>query len=138
MMSIIGQSAGCLALAQGANAKVYRCNAKDAVSLQSDGSLKRDEDLRKDLDGIIIDTLTGAVTYPNGIRLVWDVVEEGGNNNDHVLVIRGSFYPQDIKGAAAAAATDFIRVRAWSREPQVKFMKFSISRFITGTCVVVQ
>jgi hypothetical protein len=137
-MSIMGQSAGHLAVAQGADAKIYRCNAKNAVSLQSNGTLNGDEDLRKEYDGIIIDTLTGAITYPRyGMRVVWDVVQEGGNNNDHVLIPQ-SDYPRSVKGAAAAGATDFIRVRAWSREPQVRFMAFSLSRFITGTCVVVQ
>ena len=43
--------------------KTYRCAAKDAVSLQDGGILGKDmnaEESRKRLDGIIIDTLTGA------------------------------------------------------------------------------
>jgi hypothetical protein len=65
--------------------KTYRCTAKDAVSLQDDGTLGKDmtaEESRKRLDGIIIDTLTGALTYPGGRREIWHVVQKGNVNKD--------------------------------------------------------
>jgi hypothetical protein len=122
------------------DAKTYRCAAKDVVSLQDNGTLGKDavtEAHRKRIDGILIDTLTGAITYPDGSREVWSVIRKGSDANDYVLMPR-SFYQQDAKEAAVTAATDFIRVRAWSREPQVKFMVFALSILLTGTCEIVR
>ena len=131
--------------------KTYRCTAKDAVSLQDDGTLGKDmttEESRKRLDGIIIDTLTGALTYPGGRREIWHVVQKGNVNKDYVLLppylpkAAGYvllppflFNPQE---AAKTGATNFIRVRDWSSDPRVKFMVFELSILVTGTCEVVR
>ncbi len=64
------------------SARTYRCSAKDAVGLQDDGRLGKDrmaETAKKRLDGIIIDTLTGAISDADGSRQLWDVVQAGGN-----------------------------------------------------------
>ena len=127
-----------IALGQNDAGKTYRCTAKDAVSLQDNGTLgKAGAETRRKFDGIIIDTLTGAITYASGSREIWDVVQEGNSANDHVLIPR-DFIRRDAKEVAAAAATDFIRVRAWTSEPQVKFMAFELSTLVAGTCEVVR
>jgi hypothetical protein len=134
--------------------KTYRCTAKDAVSLQDDGTLGKDmttEESRKRLDGIIIDTLTGALTYPGGRREIWHVVQKGNVNKDYVLlppylpkaegyVLLPPFLPKAVypQEAAKTGATNFIRVRDWSSDPQVKFMVFELSILVTGTCEVVR
>ena len=116
----------------------FRCFVKDAVSLQDNGTLGNSpvtEILRKSLNGSVIDTFTGAITYSDGMRQLWSVVQEGrGGGNDYVLV---SHKPAgDVEYIAASAATNFIRVRAWRNKPQVTFMFFSLSEFVTGTCEV--
>jgi hypothetical protein len=106
------------------------------------------EESRKRLDGIIIDTLTGALTYPGGRREIWHVVQKGNVNKDYVLlppylpkaadyVLLPPFLfnPQE---AAKTGATNFIRVRDWSSDPRVKFMVFELSILVTGTCEVVR
>jgi len=121
-------------------AKTYRCAANDAVDLLDNGRLGKDgvaEFKRKRLDGVIIDTLTGAITYASGSREIWDVVQEGSSINDHVL-IPSSLFPTDIKETAARAATDLIRIREWDEKPQVTFMAFELSTLVTGTCDIVR
>jgi hypothetical protein len=128
-----------VALGRDDASKTYRCTAKDAVSLQNNGTVDRDsiaKTHRKNLDGIIINTLTGAITYASGSRDIWRVVQEGNSANDHVLIPRIFF--QEANKAAATAATDFIRVRAWSSQPQATFMAFSLSILVTGTCEIVR
>jgi hypothetical protein len=41
--------------------------------------------MRQLYDGAIIDTLTGAVTYRDGQRKVWKLIQKGGGANDYVL-----------------------------------------------------
>ena len=121
------------------SAKGYRCAAKDAVRLQDDGSLGKDlaEVERNRFDGVVIDTLTGAISYADGKREIWEIVQDGGSENDHVLVQR-SDYPRNVKRMAADAATDFIRIRAWDRKPQSTFMAFALSTLVTGTCDILR
>ena len=131
--------------ASSAPSKVYRCFAKAAVHLQDNGTLATDgvaEHKRKTFNGIIIDTLTGALTYPDGERHVWEVVQKGSGINDHVLAPRfrrpGPNLQEHVNEAAASGATFFIRVRAWDSEPQATFMAFELSTLVTGTCEIVR
>jgi hypothetical protein len=138
-----------LAYAAGAQAgsgisipKIYRCAARDAVTLEnSTGELGRDgtsEFQRKMHDGIIIDTSAGALLFPDGIRAHWNVIQKGTNENDHVLVPP---FPEsnDVTRQIAAAATDSIRVRDWGKDNEsIKFIAFELSTLITGTCEVVR
>ena len=71
--------------------KTYRCKVADVVTWDDDGSLRLDSNptnrIRQFYDGVIIDTLTGAVTYPDGIRMTWNVVQQGDDReSDYVLV----------------------------------------------------
>jgi hypothetical protein len=75
--------------------KTYRCKVADVVTITEDGHLRADDNPKSAMrflyDGAIIDTLTGAVTYPDGDRRVWMVVQKGSGVNDYVLPqMRGS------------------------------------------------
>ena len=124
--------AGDAAFAQ----ETYRCKVADVVSLGDDGRLRSDSNssdvMRRIYNGIIIDTLTGALTYPDGSRTMWSVVQKGGGYNDHVLI------PANTFGDQASAATYFIRVRAWSEKPMAHFLAFGLSNFASGPCEVVR
>ena len=70
----------------------YRCSVKDVVHLEDNGQLdKAAGNYPKMMDGIIIDTLTGAITFPfyegsDLSRQVWRVVQNGSAANDYVLI----------------------------------------------------
>ena len=93
--------------------------------------------LLQQFDGVIIDTLTGAVTHPDGRRDVWSVVQRGNRESDYVLTQpTAPHLPSDQ--ITASAATDFIRVRAWSETPMVRLLAFGLSGFASGPCEVVR
>lgn len=121
--------------------KIYRCKVADVLSLSHDGRLSPDKNpktlMRQLFDGSFIDTLTGAITSAGGGRAVWQIVQEGSGVNDYVLVQKtSSSFPPDMR--ASAAATDFIRLRAWKDEPTVRFLVFSLSTVASGPCEVVR
>jgi hypothetical protein len=112
--------------------KTYRCKVADVVNWDDDGHLRLDSNprnwIRDFLDGIIIDTLTGAVTYRDGRRFVLRVVQQGDSRNDYVLI------PDVI---AATAATNFIiRIRAWIEKPIL--LMANVESFASGPCEVVR
>jgi hypothetical protein len=75
------------------------------------------------------------VTYRDGQRKVWKIIQKGSGANDYVLAPDTlTVSPQQF---AAVAATDFIRVRAWKENPTVRFMVFALSDLASGTCEVV-
>jgi len=116
--------------------KTYRCTAKDAVSVQDDGTLNKEigEHRRKYFDGIVIDISTGDITYPsNGIREKRVVQKTGADANHYVLVPSLSFRRNKT---AANATTDFIRLDVRTGQPQATFMAFSLSYLVTGTCEI--
>jgi hypothetical protein len=95
--------------------KTYRCKVVDVVTWRDDGRLRLDSNpnyMRQVSDGVIIDTLTGAVTYSDGRREVWNVGKRGDRNNDYVLTHTTPPLLIPLKLALALAATDFIRIRA--------------------------
>ena len=116
--------------------KTYRCTAKDSVSVQDDGTLTKGigEIHRKYFDGIVIDVLTGDITYPStGIREKRVVQKTGADANDYVLIPSSALRR---KKTGANAVTDFIRLDA--SKPQTTFMAFSLSDLVTGTCDIVR
>lgn len=118
--------------------KTYRCTAKDAVSLQDDGTLNKEigEVRRKYFEGIVIDTLTGDITYPSsGLRENRVVQKTGADTNDYVLVPSSSLRR---KKTAANAATDFIRLDARTDKSQATFIAFSLSYLVTGKREIVR
>ena len=119
--------------------KTYRCTAKDAVSLEDNGTLDKNpigDVRRKYFDGMVVDVRNGEVTYPSGGQRekravqVADVVAEA-DAKDYVLIPETALRR---KKAVAKASTDFIRLRVQTREPQVTFAAFSLSQLVTGTC----
>jgi hypothetical protein len=123
------------------------------VRLEDNGHLgKAAGNFPKMMDGIIIDTLTGAITFPfyegsDLSRQVWRVVQNGSAANDYVLIpkrnlnlplFRKDIGDKDINDIGRAAATDFIRIRAWTENPQVTFISFGFSTLWSGTCEVVR
>ena len=115
--------------------KTYRCKVAEVVRLD-DGRLHSDSNpkdiLRQRFDGVIIDALTGAVTYPDGGREVWNVVQPGNIGNDHVLTrpTAPDLSPDRIKAT--------IRIRAWKETPTVQLLAFDLSGVATGPCEVVR
>jgi hypothetical protein len=126
-MAVLLAVAGNAAFAQ--EHKTYRCKVADVVSWGDDGHLQPDSNprayLRSGYDGVIIDTLTGAVTYANGNRAKYIVVQEGSPPGDWTMNV-------------ASAATDFIRIRAWAERPIVHFLVFGLDSFASGPCEVVR
>lgn len=60
------------------------------------------------------------------------MVQKGSGVNDYVLTRNQSFsLPNESE---AAAATDFIRVRAWSENPTVRILVFELSSVASGPC----
>jgi hypothetical protein len=113
--------------------KTYRCKVADVVRWDDDGHLRPSTAaqatvIRDFLDGIIIDTLTGAVTYRDGRRFVLRVLQQGNSRSDYVLI------PDVIQ---ATAATNFIiRIRAWIEKPILLFA--NVETFASGPCEVVR
>ena len=125
----------------------YRCSVKDVVLLEDNGQLgKAAGNFPKMMDGIIIDTLTGAVTFPfyegsGDSRQVWRIIQNGNAKNDYVLVRKTLNWERtvaNIDNIATDAATEFIRIRAWNELPQVTFISFDLSTLWSGTCEVVR
>ena len=112
--------------------RTYHCTAKDAISLQGNGTIGKNDPAadarRKHFESMTVDVLSGAISYGGaGIR-ERRVVQEL-DADDHILIPRTSFIQR--KKSAAIAATDFIRVRS---SPQVTFVAFSLAAVVTGTC----
>ena len=107
------------------------------MKLGDDGRLRPDSNpkdmLRQRFDGVIIDTLTGAVTYPGGDREVWNVVQPGNSGNDHLLT-----RPTAPGLSQTGSRPGTIRIRAWREAPTVQLLAFDLSGFASGTCEAVR
>ena len=127
-------------LSFGQQANTYRCSVKDAVTLQDNGSLGKDwntELERKYHDGFIIDTLTGAITWPEyGGRSIWRKIQKGSAGNDYVF--SPPLPTTNAKRGSVYAASDFILVRAWIDHLPVKFVVWRSGTLLTGTCEIVR
>ena len=106
--------AGSAAFAQ--EHKTYRCKVVDVVRRDDDGRLRWDSNpkdmLRYRFDGVIIDTLTGAVTYPDGDRECGTSFNRVTSGNDYVLA--RPTVPGLPSDRIKATPRRFIRIRAWS------------------------
>ncbi len=113
----------------------YRCTAKDAVSVEEDGTLSKTfgEIRRKYFDGIVIDIKSGDVTIPSGGIRETRVVQKTSVDNDFVLI---PSYMLQRKKTGANAATDFIRLHTAGGKPH--FIAFSLSYLVSGTCEIVR
>ena len=100
-------------------------------------------------DGLIVDTLTGAVTRPGGRRELWSVVRHGHDQgNDYVLTTEPR--PDDpLKDAMYRAANQSIRIRTWGGKGigvdwrvgppgPVRFLVVEFGNFASGPCEAVR
>jgi hypothetical protein len=130
----------CCGTASAQEHKTYRCKVTDVVTLAEDGRLRGNDnpkDLMRQLyDVVLIDTLTGAVTNRDDTRSIWKIIQKGNRENDYVLTPDVIVYGETK--VAAAAASDFIRVRAWKESPTVKFLVFQLSTLASGPCEAVR
>lgn len=118
--------------------KTYRCTAKDAVGVEPDGTLNKDDPgakfSREHFDRMVIDVQSGNITYPSGGIRENRVVQRTSVADDYVLI--PSLYFRRNKGAANAT-TDFIFLRTATGKPQATFSAFQLSYLVTGTCDIV-
>jgi hypothetical protein len=116
----------------------YRCTAKDAVGIQDNGMLdKKDpgaEIRRQHFDRMTITVPHGDVSYPSSGIMENRVVQKAGVSGDYVLLPSFTFRRNKT---GANATTDFIRLHAEAGKPPARFMAFSLTYLVTGTCEIV-
>jgi hypothetical protein len=117
----------------------YRCTVKDAVGVQADGTLNKDDPrakaAREHFDRMALDVPGGDITYPTEGRRENRVVQRTSVRGDYVLV--SDFYFGRNK-TAANATTDFIRLHIPADNLQAIFAAFQLSSLVTGTCDIVK
>jgi hypothetical protein len=135
-MALLLAVAGNAAFAQ--EHKTYRCKVVDVVHVGEDGRLRLDSNpkdmVRYLYDGVVVNTLTGAVTYPDGNRVVWNVVQRG-REKDYVLT-RPTVPGLPLEQIWASEVTDFIRIRTWNEQPTVRLLVFGLNSLASGFCEV--
>ena len=146
-MAVLLAVAGNAAFAQ--EHKTYRCKVADVVSWGEDGRLRPDSNpkewARQQYDGVIIDTLTGAVNYPDGRRELWIVLKRGDDQgNDYVLAHVRQDVP--LEEAMFVALRQFIHIRTWGgtgvppfpKGATPRFLAVELDSFASGPCEVVR
>ena len=128
-----------VAFARDETSKTYRCITKDAVSILEDGTLNKEvgKTALEHFDKIVIDVSSGHITYPSvGKREEWTVAKTSAYDNDYVLF--HSLSRRIDKNTVANVVTHFIRLHAANGDPQPRFMVFTLSYIVTGTCAIVR
>ena len=127
------------AFARDETSKTYRCITKDAVSILQDGTLNKEvgKAALEYFDKIVINVSNGNITFPSvGKVEEWIVEKISGGDDDYVLFKN---YSRRIdKKTVANAVTRFIRLRAATGDPQPRYMVFTLSYLVTGTCAIVR
>ncbi len=118
--------------------KTYRCTAKDAVAVEPDGTLSKDDPgakfAREHFDRMVITVPSGSISYPNSGTLETRVIQRTSVADDYVLI--PSVFFRRTKGAANAT-TDFIFLHVATGIPQAIFSAKRLSYLVTGTCDIV-
>jgi hypothetical protein len=106
-------------------ADILACQAKDAVNLQDDGTLKNDSLAQRAAQGsLVIDLSNGEVRSDGGNESLKMIARQHGNET----VLVPSFAPEFVRNV--------IRIR---RMPGgIVFSQYLLSLFISGTCVSIQ
>ncbi len=116
----------------------YRCTAKDAVGIEPDGTLNKNDpgaDIkRKEYWRIVVDVRSGDVSFPEAGKLEKKVVQKADASGDYVLFPDYAFRRNK---AAANATTDFIRLHVGDGQQQATFRAYSLTYLLTGTCEIV-
>jgi hypothetical protein len=119
--------------------KTYRCTAKDAVVVEENGTLDKDDPrakiAREYFDQMVITVPSGRVTFPNSHKVDHDrVVQRTSVDEDYVLISSLHFKRNKL---AANATTDFIRLRPAAGPTPATFVAFRLTSLVTGTCEIV-
>jgi hypothetical protein len=121
-----------------AESTTYRCTAKDAVSIEPDGTLNKSDpgaEIKiKQFWRIVIDVRNGDISFPESGKIEKRVVQKAGVSGDYVLFPSYTFRR---KKTAANATSDFIRLHVGDGQQQPIFRAYSLAYLITGTCEVV-
>ena len=128
-----------VAFARDETSKTYRCTTKDAVSILQDGTLNKEvgKAALEYFDKIVINISNGNITFPSvGKVEEWIVEKISGGDDDYVLFKNSS--RRIDKKTVANAVTRFIRLRAATGDPQPRYMVFTLSYLVTGTCAIVR
>ncbi len=119
-------------------ATTYRCTAKDAVGIEPDGTLDKNnpgaEIKRKHFWRVVIDVRSGRISFPESGTLEKRVVQKTSVFGDYAL------FPSVIfrrNKTAANATTDFILIHASDGQKQPIFRAYSLTYLVTGTCELV-
>ncbi len=113
---------------------IYRCTAKDAVGIQPDGTLDKNdpgaEIKRKQFWRVVIDVRSGRISFPESGKLETRTVQRTSAFGHYVL------FPGIYRGnkTVANATTDFITVDAGDAQKQPIFWARSLSYLVSGTC----
>jgi hypothetical protein len=128
-----------VAFARDETGKTYRCTTKDAVSILQDGTLNKEvgKAAIEYFDEIVINVSNGNITFPSVGKVEEWIVEKISVGDDDYVLFRNSSRRIDKK-TVANAVTRFIRLRAATGDPQPRYMVFTLSYLVTGTCAIVR
>ncbi|MBQ0819482.1 hypothetical protein KBI52_04495 [Microvirga sp. HBU67558] len=112
---------------QAAEGELYRCSARDVVTMTDDGVVDRfKNDFWKNWwTDILVDTATGMLRWKDGTAQQWVVLQQGSNADDFVMTPVKNF---------RSASTHVLRVRAWAEKSAVTFLIYDLSTLVTGRC----
>ena len=106
-------------------AELLACQAKDAVNLQNDGTLKTDSVAQRAAQGsLVIDLSNGEVRSDGEQESLKMTARQHGNET----VLVPSFAPEFVRNV--------IRIRQTAG--QIVFSQYIINLFISGTCAPIQ
>jgi hypothetical protein len=118
-------------------ATIYRCTAKDAVGIQPDGTLDKNdpgaEIKRKEFWRVVIDVRSGRISFPESGILDTRVVQK--TTIGHYVLFPSIFRRNKT---AANATTDFISLNAGDGQKQPIFWAHSLSYLVSGACELVR
>jgi hypothetical protein len=114
-------------------ATIYRCTAKDAVGIQPDGTLDKNdpgaEIKRKEFWRVVMDVRSGRISFPESGKLETRAVEKSALG--HYVFFQNVFRRNKT---VANAMTDFISLNAGGAQKPSVFWAHSLSYVVSGTC----
>ena len=106
-------------------AELLACQAKDAVNLQKDGTLKTDSVAQRAAQGsLVIDLSNGEVRSDGEQESLKMTVRQHGNET----VLVPSFAPEFVRNV----------IRIYQTAGQIVFSQYILDLFISGTCAPIQ
>jgi len=105
--------------------ELLACQAKDAVNLQKDGTLKTDSVAQRAAQGsLVIDLSNGEVRSDGEQESLKMTVRQHGNET----VLVPSFAPEFVRNV----------IRIYQTEGQIVFSQYILDLLISGTCAPIQ